>query len=75
MESSLTQDEILLIIIIVLIFVIALLVKISLDIQAFSKDLRYINCEIERTDGAERRHWKREKKRLWLSFIFPFLRF
>ena len=42
-------------------------------IQAFKADLKYINMEINRTDGREQAHWKRRKKELWLSLI-PFYR-
>ena len=37
----------------------------------FQRDLRYINMEIQRNEGAEREHWKKERKKLWLSLI-PF---
>lgn len=40
----------------------------------FSSELRYLNNEIGRTDGSERRYWKRQKRRLWLSII-PFVHY
>ncbi len=40
----------------------------------FSRRLRYLNNEIKRTDGIERRYWIREKRRLWLSLI-PFIKY
>ncbi len=43
-------------------------------VTAFSRKLRYINNEIKRTDGGERRHWIHERRRLWLSII-PFVTF
>jgi hypothetical protein len=43
-------------------------------INDFSQELRYLNSEIRRTDGAERRHWIRQRRRLWLSLI-PFVRY
>ena len=40
----------------------------------FSHELKYINCEIQRTDGSERRYWIRQRRRLWLSLI-PFVKY
>ena len=39
----------------------------------FSHQLRYLNREIRRTRGAERKLWKRRRRRLWLSLL-PFCR-
>ncbi len=43
-------------------------------INSFSSELKYLNNEIRRTRGAERRHWIRERRRLWLSII-PFIKY
>ena len=40
----------------------------------FSQELKYINCEIQRNTGAERRYWIRKRRRLWLSLI-PFVKY
>ena len=40
----------------------------------FSRALKYLNSEIGRTIGAERRYWIRERRRLWLSLI-PFVKY
>ena len=40
----------------------------------FSHELKYINCEIQLTDGSERRYWIRKRRRLWLSLI-PFVKY
>ncbi len=40
----------------------------------FSQELKYLNNEIRRTEGAERRHWIRQRRRLWLSLI-PFVKY
>lgn len=40
----------------------------------FSNELRYLNSEIRCTYGAERRHWKRQRRRLWLSLL-PFVKY
>ncbi len=40
----------------------------------FCRDLRYINYEISRTEGDERRYWLCLRKKLWLSLI-PFVKY
>ena len=40
----------------------------------FYREHKYINCEIKRTDGSERRYWIRRRRRLWLSLI-PFVKY
>lgn len=50
-----------------------LLVGFCIFINNFFRDLKYINCKIKRNTGAERRHWIRQRRRLWLSLI-PFLK-
>ena len=55
-------------------FLILLLFGLVSFINDFSQELRYLNNEIRRTDGAERRHWIRQSRRLWLSLI-PFVRY
>ena len=42
--------------------------------QDFSTELKYLNNEIRRTDGAERRYWIKRKRKLWLSLI-PFVKY
>ena len=39
----------------------------------FKDELDFINTEIYRTVGDERRYWQKENKKLWLSLI-PFYR-
>ena len=53
---------------------LGLLVGLCLFINDFSQELRYLNNEIRRTEGAERRHWIRQRRRLWLSLI-PFVKY
>ncbi len=57
--------------ILIAIFAIALVVGMTMKINGFSRELDYLNREIARTEGEEREHWKREKRRLWLSLL-PF---
>jgi len=63
----------LLLIMIIAFVAVLLLVGLTMKIGEFSRELKYINIEIGRTTGAERRYWKREKRRLWLSLL-PFFR-
>lgn len=51
-----------------------ILVLIGLRINEFMQELRYLNTEISRTTGEQRRHWLRCRRRLWLSLI-PFVRY
>ena len=53
---------------------LGLLVGLCLFINDFSQELRYLNNEIRRPEGAERRHWIRQRRRLWLSLI-PFVKY
>lgn len=55
-------------------FLIILLVGLVLFFDEFSRELKYINCEIQRNTGAERRRWIRKRRRLWLSLI-PFVKY
>ncbi len=59
--------------IVIVFFAVLILVVLSVKINEFSHELDYLNREIARTEGAEREHWKREKRRLWLSLL-PFFR-
>ena len=43
-------------------------------IISFRDELEYLNMEIQRTDGRERAHWEKKKKKLWLSLL-PFVRY
>ena len=43
-------------------------------VSAFKAELRYLNREIRRTVGDERRYWIRRRRRLWLSLI-PFVKY
>lgn len=54
-------------------FVIVFLVGLITKLNNFRQELEYLNREIARTDGAERKYWKREKRHLWLSLL-PFCR-
>lgn len=53
---------------------IGLLYELCIFINDFSRELKYLNCEIGRTDGAEHRYWVRKRRKLWLSLI-PFVKY
>ena len=60
---------------IVVVFVVSLLMfGLVSFINDFQHELRYLNNEIGRTEGAERKHYIRQRRRLWLSLI-PFVRY
>lgn len=40
----------------------------------FTRELKYIEIEIERTEGREQKYWKKKKKKLLMSLI-PFVRY
>lgn len=60
-----------LLILVAAILAILLIVGFVTKINAFTRELDYINLEIGRTTGRERKYWKRAKRRLWLSLLFP----
>lgn len=53
---------------------IGLLFGLAQFLNDFMSELRYLNNEIGRTDGEERKHWIRQRCRLWLSLI-PFVKY
>ena len=53
---------------------ILVLYKLCLFFNQFSQRLRYLNNEIGRTYGAERKRWLAKRRKLWLSLI-PFVKF
>jgi len=73
-ENNLDTELYWLIGIVAVFILILLLFGLVSFINDFSQELRYLNNEIRRTDGAERRHWIRQRRRLWLSLI-PFVRY
>lgn len=73
-ESNLDAGIWFLVGIVAIFFLILLLFGLVTFINDFSSELRYLNSEIGRTTGGERRYWKRQKRRLWLSLI-PFVKY
>lgn len=54
--------------------IFTLLVGFAFQISDFKQELKYLNCEIERTDGEEQKYWIRRRRKLWLSLI-PFVKY
>lgn len=65
---------ILLVGIVVTIILVCLLAGSARFLHHFSKELQYLNMEIKRTDGEERRYYLCQRRRLWLSLL-PFMKY
>lgn len=59
-----------LLVILVVSAVFLLLVHFAFRLDEFKTELKYVNMEIHRTEGNQRKYWKRKRRKLWLSFIF-----
>ena len=60
---------------VVIVFLFAVtLVGLVLYFNKFSRELRYLNMEISRTTGEDRKYWKKKKQKLLLSLI-PFVKY
>ena len=55
-------------------FLILLLFGFAQFLNDFSQELKYLNNEIGRTSGEERRYWIHRRRQLWLSLI-PFVKY
>lgn len=51
------------------IFIILLIVELNIRISEFSRELKYINSEIRRTKGIDKKRWKKARRKLYLSFF------
>ena len=60
-----------LIIVFVVLMLALLICRIVIRFERLKRELKYVNLEIGRTSGSERKYWKKKKRRLWLSLI-PF---
>ena len=75
MVETNTQTELYWLIGTIVVLVLFLLVVASAaSLNDFSRELKYLNSEIGRTSGAERRHWLKRRRKLWLSLL-PFVRY
>ena len=57
-----------------MVVLVILIVVLFVRINAFRVELKYLTQEVNRSRGAERRHYARKRRRLWLEFFFPFLK-
>ena len=48
-----------------------LILRLVFRLDSLKRDIKYVNMEIRRTRGSERKAWRKEKRRLWLALI-PF---
>ena len=56
-----------------MVLLLVLAVGSAASLMQFRRELRYLNDEIARSHHRdERKHWKRQRRRLWLSLI-PFV--
>lgn len=72
--DNLDSELYLLVGIVAVFFLLLLLFGLAQFVNDFSRELRCLNSEIGRTTGAERRHYIRQRRRLWLSLI-PFVKY
>ena len=74
-ETNNSNTELYLLICIAAVFLLILaIVGLSMFINDFSSELKYLNKEIGRTEGADRKRFIRQRRRLWLSLI-PFVKY
>ena len=62
------------IVVIVLLLSYLIIVFLVWHIREFLQELKYLNMEIARTHGEERKIWIKRRRQLWLSLI-PFIKF
>ncbi|MBE6808114.1 MAG: hypothetical protein J6J30_05570 [Clostridia bacterium] len=67
------QALVIICIVVAALFFLAVTIKLILAISKFSRDLVYLNSEIKRTHGSERKAWKRRKRRLFSKFWVYFM--
>ncbi len=60
--------------IIVVLFLLFLLIGLVVFFKNFSLELQYINTEIRRSWGSEKKYWIKQRRRLLLS-ILPFVKY
>lgn len=54
------------------VLLLMVIIRFAMFLQWFRRELQYLNKEIARTTGSEKKHWEKRKKRLWRSLI-PFV--
>ena len=73
MDKSNDVSNILIIILLILAFGIFCVV-ITYFVNDFLPELKRLNIEIHRSEGSERRYFKKMRRRLWLSLL-PFVKY
>ena len=73
MDPKLDTTTAVLLVIAALIFGTLFIARLVVKLSRFKHDLDIYNMEKSRTTGAERKHYKQERRRLWLSLL-PFYR-
>lgn len=73
-NTGISQELKLVLIVVGLIVLLALVIWFAKFVNDFSRELRILNIEIRRSEGSERRHWLRARRRLWLSLL-PFFKY
>lgn len=59
---------------IVIFLLAALIISTARKINGFINELKYIDIELSRASAVGRRHWKRQKIKLYLSLL-PFFKY
>ena len=60
--------------IVALLLLLVAVVRFAMFLDDFFRELRYINIEIGRTRGEEKKYWQARKRKLWRSLI-PFVKY
>ncbi|MBE6781275.1 MAG: hypothetical protein E7540_00910 [Ruminococcaceae bacterium] len=61
-------------IILLSLFILVLILIVFIEfLGEFTRELKYLNMEVRRAKGQERRFWLKKRRRLWLSLI-PFVK-
>ena len=55
-------------------FALLMIFRFAMFLSEFQGELRFINNEINRTSGKEKKRWERRRRRLWLSLL-PFVKY
>lgn len=72
--QALGTDTMILIVILAIFILLLITIGSVQFFTEFRKELKYINNEIARNRGSERRYWIKRRRKLWLSLI-PFVRY
>ena len=70
-EQQIDNEVTLLIAVIATIFSVIFLIYFAATYTRYSQEMKYIESEIRRSEGSEKRYWIKKKRKLWLSYL-PF---